>query len=41
MKQMRLNMQEKYVKRRTIAEMIIGQATLLMYVIIFVYGIIK
>ncbi len=34
-------MDPKYVKRRTIVEMIIGQATLLLYIAMIVYGIVK
>lgn len=37
---MKLKTDEKYVKRRTIAEVIIAQATLIAYIAFFVCGII-
>lgn len=38
--QMKKRTEPKYVVRRTIAQVLIGQATLIMYVAIFVYGMI-
>lgn len=36
---MKKSMKPKYVRRRTIAELLIGQALLLIYIGMFVYGI--
>lgn len=38
---MKMRMEPKYVKRRAIASFILGQATFLIYVVIFTYGIIN
>lgn len=38
---MKYNMEPKYVRRRTIVELLIGQAILITYIGLFIYGIIK
>lgn len=38
---MKLRMEEKYIKRRTVVETLISIATMFIYIALFVYGIIK
>ncbi len=37
---MKFRMEEKYIKRRTVATVLIGQAIILIYVCAFLYGIV-
>lgn len=34
-----MKMEEKYIKRRTVAKVFIGQAITLLYAFLFIYGI--